>query len=90
MIIVEKAFPGATLYDADTDEPICDMNVGIMSPHEAAFSLDGRTAYIPIYGSTNEGVPGTNEHVIDFFRTLIARQSLRSIQDNIFVRTACG
>lgn len=69
MIVVEKAFPGATLYDADTDEPICDINVGTMSPHEAAFSLDGRTAYIPIYGSTNEGVPGTNGHTIDFFRT---------------------
>ena len=69
MIVVEKALPGATLYDADTDQPICDMNVGIMSPHEAAFSLDGRTAYVPIYGSTNEGVPGTNEHAIDFFRT---------------------
>ena len=69
MIVVEKALPGATLYDADTDQPICDMNVGTMSPHEAAFSLDGRTAYIPIYGSTNEGVPGTNGHTIDFFRT---------------------
>lgn len=74
MIVVEKTFPGATLYNADTDEPICDMNVGIMSPHEAAFSLDGRTAYIPIYGSTNEGVPGTNEHTIDFFRTSDCRK----------------
>lgn len=69
MIVVEKALPGATIYDADTDEPICDMNIGILSPHEAAFSLDGRTAYLPVYGSTNEGVPGTNGHEIDFFRT---------------------
>jgi YVTN family beta-propeller protein len=69
MIIVEKTLPGATIFDADTDTPICDANVGTMSPHEAAFSLDGRTAYIPIYGSTNEGLPGTNEHAIDFFRT---------------------
>jgi YVTN family beta-propeller protein len=69
MIVVEKALPGATIYDADTDEPICDMNIGIISPHEAAFSLDGRAAYVPVYGSTNEGVPGTNGHEIDFFRT---------------------
>jgi streptogramin lyase len=69
MIVVEKGLPGATIYDADTNDPICDANVGIMSPHEAAFSLDGRTAYIPVYGSTNEGVPGTNGHAIDFFRT---------------------
>jgi YVTN family beta-propeller protein len=69
MIVVEKGLPGATLYDADNDQPVCDINVGIMSPHEAAFSLDGRTAYIPIYGSTNIGVPGTNDHTVDFVRT---------------------
>jgi YVTN family beta-propeller protein len=74
MIVVEKGLPGATIYDADTDTPICDANVGVMSPHEAAFSLDGRTVYIPIYGSTNEGVPGTNGHAIDFFRTSDCQQ----------------
>lgn len=74
MIVVEKGLPGATIYDADTNDPICDVNVGIMSPHEAAFSLDGRTAYVPVYGSTNEGVPGTNGHEIDFFRTSDCRK----------------
>ncbi|HTZ75192.1 MAG TPA: hypothetical protein VMB47_14810 [Candidatus Aquilonibacter sp.] len=69
MIVVEKGLPGATLYDADMDQPVCNMDVGAMSPHEAAFSPDGQTAYIPIYGSTNEGVPGSNGHTIDFFRT---------------------
>jgi YVTN family beta-propeller protein len=69
VVVVEKGLPGATLYDADTDQPLCDANVGVMSPHEAAFSPDGRALYVPIYGSTNEGVPGTNEHTIDFFRT---------------------
>lgn len=69
MMVVEKGLPGATIFDADTDQPICNANVGILSPHEAAFSLDGRTAYVPVYGSTNVGVAGTDEHVIDFFRT---------------------
>ena len=32
MIVVEKALPGATIYDADTDEPICDMNIGDYEP----------------------------------------------------------
>jgi len=69
MVVVEKDLPGATIYDADTDAAICDAKMETKSPHEAAFSLDGRTAYIPVYGSTNEGVPGTNGHEIDFFRT---------------------
>lgn len=74
MMVVEKGLPGATIFDADTDQPICNANVGIMSPHEGAFSLDGKTAYIPVYGSTNVGVPGTDEHVIDFFRTSDCQQ----------------
>ncbi len=74
MIVVEKDLPGATIYDADTDDPICDAKMEIKSPHEAAFSLDGRTAYIPVYGSTNEGVPGTNGHEIDFFSTSDCRK----------------
>lgn len=78
MIVVEKGLPGATIYNADTDAPICDMKMQIMSPHEAAFSLDGRTAYIPVYGSTNEGVPGTNGHEIDFFRTSDCRKNGRA------------
>ncbi|MGH9574486.1 MAG: YncE family protein [Candidatus Acidiferrales bacterium] len=69
MIVVEKGLPGATLYDADTDQPICDAKSGAMSPHEAAFSPNGRIVYLPIYGSTNIGVPGTNEHAIEFFST---------------------
>lgn len=85
MIVVEKALPGATIYDADTDQPICDMNIGIMSPHEAAFSLDGRTAYVPVYGSTNEGVPGTNGHEIDFFRTSDCKK-IAAIDTGIYER----
>jgi len=74
MMVVEKGLPGATMFDADTGQAICNANVGIMSPHEAAFSLDGKTAYVPVYGSTNVGVPGTDEHVIDFFRTSDCQQ----------------
>ena len=74
MIVVEKDLPGATIYDADAEIPICDAKMEIKSPHEAAFSLDGRTAYIPVYGSTNEGVPGTNGREIDFFLTSDCRK----------------
>ena len=27
MIVVEKDLPGATIYDADTDRPICDARI---------------------------------------------------------------
>ncbi len=68
MLVVSKHLPGVTLYDADTEEPLCHATMGI-SPHEAAFSLDGRYAYVPVYGSSGVGQPGTDEHVIHVIRT---------------------
>ena len=68
MVVVSKLLPGITLYDADTDQEICRTTMGI-SPHEAAFSRDGKTLYVPDYSSANVGAPGTDEHVIHFIRT---------------------
>jgi DNA-binding beta-propeller fold protein YncE len=68
MLVVSKGLPGIRLYDADTEQPICDAKMGV-SPHEAAFSLDGKYAYVPVYGSSGVGQPGTDEHVLHVIRT---------------------
>ncbi len=68
MAVVSKGLPGVTLYDADTDQSICSAKTGV-SPHEAAFSPDGGTLYLPVYGSSNVGQPGTDEHMIHFIDT---------------------
>ena len=68
MLVVSKGMPGITIYDADSGQEICRAKVGV-SPHEAAFSLDGQYAYVPVYGSTAVGLAGTDEHVLHFIRT---------------------
>lgn len=68
MMVVSKRLPGVTIYDADTEQPICHATMGI-SPHESAFSLDGHYAYVPVYGNSGVGAPGTDEHVLHFIRT---------------------
>jgi DNA-binding beta-propeller fold protein YncE len=68
MLIVSKGLPGITLYDADTDAPICRAHLGV-SPHEAIFSKNGEYAYVPVYGSSSVGLPGTDEHELHFIRT---------------------
>lgn len=68
MLVVSKGLPGITLYDADTQQPICRALMGV-SPHEAAFSQDGQYAYVPVYGSSSVGLPGTDEHELHFIRT---------------------
>ncbi len=69
LMVVAKQQPGIALYDAKTDALVCkSANLGI-SPHEGEFSTDGRTVYVPTYGSSSVGQPGTDEHVITFIRT---------------------
>ena len=68
MLVVSKGLPGVTIYDADTEKPICRALMGV-SPHEAIFSNNGRYAFIPVYGSSSVGLPGTDEHQLHFIRT---------------------
>lgn len=68
MLVVSKGLPGVTIYDADSEQRLCDATMGV-SPHEAAFSNDGQYAYVPVYGNSGVGKPGTDEHILHFIRT---------------------
>jgi DNA-binding beta-propeller fold protein YncE len=68
MVVVSKGLPGIVLFDADTDEEICRATMA-PAPHEAAFSRDGRTLYVPVYSPANIGQPGPDEHEIHFLST---------------------
>ena len=68
MLVVNKHLPGITLYDAGTHKQICQATLGI-DPHEAAFSRDGEYVFVPIYGSSGVGKPGSDEHMIHVLRT---------------------
>lgn len=68
MAVVSKGFPGVTIFDAATDREICRAAMDV-APHEAAFSPDARTLYVPIYSSANIGQPGPDGHAINFLRT---------------------
>lgn len=72
MLVVSKRLPGVALYDADTHAVLGRAAMGI-SPHEAAFSRDGRFAFVPVYGSGGVGKPGTDEHVLHFVSTADCR-----------------
>jgi DNA-binding beta-propeller fold protein YncE len=72
MVVVSKGLPGIVLFDADTDQEICRATMA-PAPHEAAFSHDGRTLYVPVYSPVNIGQPGPDEHTLHFIRTADCR-----------------
>ena len=52
LLVASRGLPGIAIYDADTDQVICRAKVGD-SPHESAFSPDGKYAYVPVYGTAS-------------------------------------
>jgi YVTN family beta-propeller protein len=69
LLVVSKQQPGIALYNAETDALHCKSgNLGV-APHEGEFSPDGRMVYVPTYGSSSVGAPGTDEHTLHFIRT---------------------
>ena len=68
MVVVSKGLPGIVLFDADTDQEICRQTMK-PAPHEAAFSNDGRTLFVPVYSPANIGQAGPDEHEIHFINT---------------------
>lgn len=69
MLVASRGLPGIAIYDADTDEVICRAKVED-SPHESAFSPDGKYAYVPVYGTASPNNPaGTEGRTVHFIRT---------------------
>ncbi len=66
LVVVNKRLPGITVYDAVTMSPIGEARTAI-APHEVVLSTDGCHAYVPIYGSSGVGKPGTDEHAFHIF-----------------------
>jgi YVTN family beta-propeller protein len=49
-----------SLIDPATNKQIDTIDVGGITGHEIAVSPDGRTAFVPLYGSSGVGKPGTD------------------------------
>ena len=60
LLVVEKGAESLALIDPATGTKIISIPVGGITGHEVAASLDGRFAYVPIYGNSGVGKPGTD------------------------------
>jgi len=52
------------VIEPETGQQLATIPVGV-NDHEVAVSPDGRFAYVPIYGNSGVGKPGTDGHTID-------------------------
>jgi YVTN family beta-propeller protein len=58
--VVNKADSTLSIVDPETGRQLAAVPVGGVTGHEVAASPDGRTAWVPIYGNSGVGRPGTD------------------------------
>lgn len=64
LVIVNQADHSVLLVDPQTRATLATISVGV-NGHEVAISPDSRYAYVPIYGNSGVGRPGTDGSTID-------------------------
>ena len=85
LLVANKGDETLGIVDPHAGQQIATVAEGGTTGHEVAASPDGRTAYVPIYGNSGVGKPGTDG------RNMIAVDiASRKVVGNIILDTACG
>jgi YVTN family beta-propeller protein len=88
LTIVNQRDHTLVLFDLTAAKPVGTVEVGV-NGHEVAVSPDGKFAYVPIYGNSGVGKPGTDGRSIDII-DLHARMVVGHIDLGKPVRPHCA
>src|ERR1700751_1460320 len=64
LVVANQREHTTLLVDPETRQELAKVSVGV-NGHEVAVSPDSRFAYVPIYGNSGVGKPGTDGTTID-------------------------
>jgi DNA-binding beta-propeller fold protein YncE len=64
LVVANQMEHTALIVDPETRKEVAKISVGV-NGHEVAVSPDGKFAYVPIYGNSGVGKPGTDGSTID-------------------------
>jgi DNA-binding beta-propeller fold protein YncE len=62
LLVANQGDQNLSIVDPDISQQIAAVQEGGVTGHEVAASPDGRTAYVPIYGDSGVGKPGSDGH----------------------------
>ncbi|GAA3769984.1 hypothetical protein GCM10022270_33580 [Terriglobus aquaticus] len=77
LVVVSQKDHTAHIFDPATNQQIASVVEDGVTGHEAVISPDGKTLYVPIYGDSGVGKPGTNGDHIDVIDLASAKQTGR-------------
>lgn len=89
LLVANKGDSSLGIVNPQTDQQVTTIPEEGYTAHEVAASADGRLAFVPIYGSSGVGQPGTNGQVIDVM-DLASRKIISKIDFGHGVRPHCA
>ncbi len=88
LLVANKGDHTLGIVDPDAGRQIAAVPEPGVTGHEVIASPDGRTAYVPIYGNSGVGMPGTDGQTLAVF-DIPSRQLLHTIEFERPVRPHC-
>jgi hypothetical protein len=83
LLVAQKGDSSLAIVDPAEGKVLASVAEGGITGHEVIASRDGRTAYVPIYGNSGVGKPGSSPST-----STLKRSWVRSISTMACVRTA--
>jgi len=89
LLVANKGDQTLGIVDPDSGRQVATVPVGGTTGHEVVASPDGRTAYVPIYGNSGVGKPGTDGQTLTVI-DVGDRQATKTIDFGRPVRPHCA
>jgi YVTN family beta-propeller protein len=89
LLVANKGDETLGLIDLNSYRQIATIHETGVTGHEVAASPDGKTAFVPIYGDSGVGLPGTDGSTIDVI-DIAQRKRIRTIDFGHGVRPHCA
>ena len=89
LLVANKGDHSLGLIDPDSGRQIATLAESGITGHEVAASPDGRRAFVPIYGNSGVGLPGTDGRTLDVI-DLSKRKVIHTIDFRHGVRPHCA
>jgi DNA-binding beta-propeller fold protein YncE len=88
LLVANKGDRTLGLMDPDSGRQVAGITEGGVTGHEVVVSPDGKQAFVPIYGDSGVGLPGTDGSTMDVI-DLSERKVIKSIDFGHGVRPHC-
>jgi YVTN family beta-propeller protein len=89
LLVANKGDQTLSLVDPDSGRQVATIVEGGVTGHEVVASPDGKKAFVPIYGNSGVGMPGTDGRTIDVI-DLSGRKVIQTIDFGHGVRPHCA